>query len=302
MEKKKIVLDVLKRYLIVTVGCVIYALGVELFLSANDIATGGVTGISLIISHFTSIGSGTLILIINIPVFILGAIFFGKNFAISTVYSTALSSVLMELFDRLFADILPITNNQLIAAVAGGVLFGTGMGLIFRMGSSTGGTDIIVKILRRKFRQLKTGEISLCVDITIVTASVIAHTFETGFAAAFEQGFYSAASLITFMLIFDLVLYGGNSAKLVYIVPSRQDADAMCATIMKEIDTGATFLQGRGAYTGDEKQVIMCVCKNTSYPKLRDVVRREDPKAFMIVSSAREIYGEGYADPNAEEL
>lgn len=295
MEKKKIALNILKRYSIASLGCILYALGVELFLSPNGIATGGVTGISLIIEHLTGIGAGVFVLVINIPVFILGAVFFGRNFAISTIYSTVLSAVLMEVFDFLLVDVVPITESPLIAAIAGGVLFGAGMGLVFRMGSSTGGTDIIVKILRRKFRQLKTGEISLCVDIIIVTASAIVYR-------DFEQGFYSAVSLITFMLTFDLVLYGGNSAKLVYIVPSRKDSDVMCETIMKEINTGATFLRGRGAYTGDDKDVIMCVCKNVSYPKLRDVVRREDPKAFMIVTSAREIYGEGYADPNAEEL
>ncbi len=292
---KKTVFDILKRYSIATLGCVIYSLGVSLFLSPNNIFTGGVTGIALIIQHVSGWGAGLLIVIINIPMFILGAVFFGRNFTVSTLYSTLLSSFLIEVFDRLFADFLPLTESPLVAGVAGGVLFGAGVGLIFRVGSSTGGTDIIVKALRRRFRQLKTGEISLAVDIVIVSVGAIVYR-------NFEQGFWSATSLIAFMLMFDLVLYGGNSAKLIYIVPSMKDPTELCNTLMSEINTGATYLTGRGAYSGDDKQVILCVCRSGSYPKLRDVVRREDPKAFMIVSSAREIYGEGYTDPNAEEL
>ncbi len=293
--KNKKVLDFIKRYVIITIGCVIYSLGVELFLGPNNIATGGVTGIALLIEHLAPLGAGVWVLILNVPMFILGAISFGKQFLASSLYSTALSSVLMEIFGVLLKNYVPITQNTMIAAISGGLLFGVGVALIFRMGSSTGGTDVLVKVLRKKFRHIRTGELAIAIDIVIVlTSSIVYNDFETGF--------YSAISLIVFMVAFDFVLYGGNSAKMIYIVPSIEDSSQICNCIMKELDTGATYISGKGAYTGNDKDIIMCVCKSSLYPKLRDIVHREDAKAFIIVSSAREIYGEGYKDPNAEEL
>ncbi len=301
MTKKQKFLKILRDYGITTIGCVLYGLGVSMFLTPYQITPGGVTGISQTICYLLNweAGIGLLMLAINIPLFIVGAIVFGKKFLLSTFYATFLSSGFVELFDWLFQDIrvIPVENPlaPLIAAVVGAILFGAGAALIFRVGSSTGGTDIVVKLLRRKFRHLLTGEICLMIDATIVIISAIVHQ-------DFLQGFYSALCVATFMLVFDQVLYGGNSAKLVYIVPNTHNVNDLCQKLMLEVDTGATFLQGKGAYSGEDKQIIMCVCKNISYPKLRDVVRREDPQAFIIVSSAREIYGLGYKDQNADEL
>lgn len=299
---KALVLDFFKRYGVMTLGCIIYSLGVALFLDASSLASGGVTGIAIILNYVIRMGTdgydlntGIIIIIINIPLFILGAVFFGKHFIISTVYATVLSSLLIWVWDLAFKNFLPITENLLLAGLVGGAMFGLGLGLIFRTGSSTGGTDIIVKILRKKFRYIRTGMISLTIDAGIVALSAIVYK-------DIELACYTAISIIVFTSTFDWVLYGGNSAKLIYIISSDEKSKEICGRLLQELDVGATFVDGEGAYTGDQKRIIMCAIKNFLYPRLRDIVKSIDPKAFVIVSSAKEIYGEGYKDHFDDEL
>ena len=301
MPDKKAVLKFLMNYGVITLGCVIYSFGVALFLDANNLASGGVTGIAIVINYALetwanyNLDTGIIIIIINIPLFILGAVFFFYLFIISTIYSTVLSSLMMWGWSTLFDAYLPFFDSLLLSGIVGGVLFGLGLGLIFRMGSSTGGTDIIVKILRKKFRYIRTGMISMIIDIGIVAVSALVYR-------DLELACYTAISIVIFSTTFDWILYGGNSAKLVYIITTDEKAKLICEKLLKELDVGATYLDGEGAYTGEQKRVIMCATKNFLYPKMRDAVRSVDPDAFMIVSSAKEIYGEGYKNHFDDEL
>lgn len=299
-SKKKIALNVFIRYLIITLGCLLYATGISLFVEAADLSSGGMTGISLIINSVTGFPTGYLYIILNVPMFILGLIFFGWKFLLSTSYATVVSGLLMRFGKFALHNWIkqPFTQNVLINAVVGGVLFGVGMGLIFRMGASTAGTDVIVKILRKRFRHMKTGMISLITDMIIVGCSL----FIPSEGNKFDRLFYTALHVVVFTLVFDWVLYGGNSAKTVFIITVKDKYQQIVDRILKEVDTGATVLDAKGAYTNEDKVMLMCVVKPFLYPRLRDVVREEDKKAFMIVSSAKEIYGEGYQNPDAEEL
>lgn len=294
MNKKTIALKILKQYLILTVGCILFALGIALFLDANKIASGGVTGLSIILSHVTPLKmTGIWILILNVPLIILGAVSFGRNFIISTLYSTVVSSLLVELFNFLLKDYLPFTDDIIIAGVIGGVLAGLGMGTIYKMGSTTGGTDILVKVLRKKFRYIKIGMISLAIDITIIGISFI-------FFKDFTLTFYTALSLVVMSLSLDWVIYGTESAKLIYIITDGEHAAKICEKILVELNVGATCIDGEGAYTGNEKRIIMCAIKKTQYNKLCDFIHEIDPRAFTIITSAKEIYGEGYNDHKDE--
>ena len=296
MEKEKKII-IAKNCAFITLGCIIYSLGVALFLDPYGIASGGVTGIAIIINYATNdvIGTGWLILIINVPLFIIGAIFFGKTFIISSIISTALSSGLIELWAKFVVPHIPVMGNSLIAPVVGGALFGFGLGLIFRAGSSTGGTDLIVKLLRRKFRHLRTGIISMAVDVVIVAAS--------GFVYKdMELLILTVLSIIVFTVMLDRALYGGSSAILVHIVTTEDKVQPICDGILNDLDSSATIFDAKGAYSQQDKAVIMCVIKNFLYPRLRDIIKKYDETAFTIVSSAKEIYGEGFKDHNAEEL
>ncbi|MDE7395433.1 MAG: YitT family protein [Clostridiales bacterium] len=287
------------KYAIITLGGIVYALGVSLFLDPNNVAAGGVTGISIVLHHLLApyvpwLDTAVLIVLINVPLFILGAVFFGKGFVLSTMYATLSSSLFIELFKHTVLPHIPMID-RLVAAIIGGVLFGLGMGLIFKMGSTTGGTDIIIKLLRKKFRYIRIGFISVTLDFTIVCISTIVFR-------DFELACYTLISIAIFSFVFDMVIYGGNSAKMIYIIADNEKSPLICEKLLHELDLGATYLDGEGAYSGDKRRIIMCVAKSMTYPRLRDVVKEIDPHAFMIVSSAKEIYGEGYKDHNTEEI
>ena len=295
MDKKTTALKILKQYSIITMGCILFALGVALFLDANKVASGGVSGIAIILSHVTPFDrTGVWIIILNVPLLILGAVSFGRNFTISTLYSTVLYSLLVELFNLLLGKYLPFTDDIIVAGVVGGALAGIGIGIVFRMGSSTGGTDILVKVLRKKFRYIKTGIISLIIDIVIISVSFI-------FFKDFTLTFYTAISLIVMSLSINLAIYGMEPAKLVYIITDGEHAPQICDKILVELEVGATYIDGIGAYTGNERRIILCAIKKMQYPKLCDYIHDIDPRAFTIVTSAKEIYGEGYKDHNDDE-
>ncbi|MGN1103533.1 MAG: YitT family protein [Candidatus Coproplasma sp.] len=305
-DKKQRVWEAIKKYLIITLGCLIYSTGIALFVSPANLSSGGMTGVSIIVHHFVDVvPQGIWYIILNIPMIVLGLIFFGWRFLLSTGYATMVSSLMMSAWELALGErglnVLPLTQGMdtatayIIGAVVGGVLFGVGMGLIFKMGASTAGTDIIVKLLRKKFRHIPTGMISLGTDMAIVCCSLF-------IKPDLQTLFYTALSVIVFTLVFDWVLYGGNSAKMVYIITDKNKYEEITQRLLTEVDTGATIVDAQGAYTKEDKIMLLCVVKSFMYPKLRDVVKEEDKNAFMIVSSAKEIYGEGYKDQNEEEL
>ena len=294
MNKKAIAKKILIQYSIITVGCILFAMGISFFLDASELASGGVTGIAIILSSVIPLKNmtGIWILILNVPLIIIGAVSFGRYFVLSTLYSTVVSSLLVELFTFLIPYLpYPLPNEFIISGVCGGVLVGLGMGLIYRMGSTTGGTDILVKVLRKRFRYIKIGIISLTIDIIIISISFFIFT-------DFEKLFYTAIALVVMSLTMDRVIYGTESAKLVYIITDDEHATEMCEKITKELDVGATFIDGTGAYTGNERRIILCAIKKVQYPKLCDYIHEIDPRAFTIVTSAKEVYGEGYKEHN----
>ncbi|MBR6921548.1 MAG: YitT family protein [Clostridia bacterium] len=289
--KKKAFKERFIDYILITVGSLIYAVGIALFLDPNDLAPGGVSGIAIIINHFIQpVNVGIIIVVLNIPIMIIGVIKFGFRFLLSSIYAVAVSSAAMEILGR---TVGAVTDDKLLAAVAGGALQAIGIGIVFRAGATTGGTDIIVRVLRQKFRYLKTGTFFLFVDGIIIVISGI--VFKN-----INVALYAALSLTVYMAVFNSVLYGGDSARLVYIISPAKDKIA--ERIMSELDAGATVLDGKGAYTGQKKEVLMVVLRMRSLPEARDIVREEDKKAFMIVTRATSVFGEGFKSHDEEDL
>lgn len=279
IEKKKIK-HVVKKLFTILIGTFIYSAGISLFLDPNELAPGGVVGISVIVSHVLGGATGTWYFLINIPIILLGWWKFGKNFIIYSFYAIALNSI----FTNIFSIFPAVTDNLLLAAIAGSIMIGTGIGFVLKIGATTGGMDIVIKILRKKYKFIKTSTFFLGIDILIVIAS--------GFAFKdFNTAMYAFIAVILHGRVLDFVLYGNDEAKLIYIVSDRPDK--MLNRIL-ELEIGATILKGRGAYSKNEKEIIMCVIKKHIAPKLEEIVKQEDEKAFMIVSNANEIYGEGY--------
>lgn len=288
---KKTVKERVIDYLVITLGSVIYAAGISMFLDPNNLAPGGVSGIAIILNNFIKpINVGTIIVLINIPIMIIGVIKFGFRFLCSSIYAVAVSSAAMEIFDRTVGS---LTSNLLLAAIAGGTLQAVGIGLVFRTGATTGGTDIIVRLLRLKFRYMKTGTIFLMIDGVIIAASGI--VFKD-----LDIALYAALSLTVYMMMFNSVLYGGSEARLIYIISGSRERIA--SRIMTELDAGATIIEGKGAYTGQDRDVLMIVLRMRSLPEARDIVREEDKNAFMIVTKATSVFGEGFKSHDEEEL
>ena len=296
-EKEMELLDLEKKtakqrildYIMITAGAAIYAVAVSLFLDPNSLAPGGVTGIAIILNRMTGLETGTWIFLINIPIILLGIWKFGFRFILSTMYAT----VMVSFFTNILTPFGAATADPFLASIVGGALSALSLGWVFKAGATTGGTDIIVKVLRLHFPQLKTGSLFLLTDAIIVTAS--AFVFQD-----INKALYAGVVVFICSVLLDVVLYGTDGAKLIYIISDKPDA--ITKRILEDLDIGVTYVQGSGAYSGKDKKVIMCVIKKPMAHKAEEIVKEEDPLAFMIVTSATEIYGEGYKSYFSEKL
>lgn len=288
LERKK-AFKMVWDYVIITVFSLTYAAGISLFLDPNNLAPGGVSGISIMLSRITPIPTGTWILVINVPILVLGLWKFGVKFLISTIYCTIVSSA----FVNMFSTFAPLTTDKLLAAAAGGTIMAISMGMILKAGATTGGVDIIVKVLRLKYRHLKTGNLYLIMDAVVVALSGI--MFRN-----LETTLYAAVAIFVSSVVMDTVLYGKDGAKMIYIISDHPKQ--ITERLLADLDIGVTALQGEGAYSGKEKKVLMCVMRKPLAPKAQQIVKEEDSEAFMIVSDATEIFGEGYKSYFSERL
>ena len=278
-----------KKYVIITLAAFVYAVGVSLFTDPNNMAPGGVTGISIILSRLLPVGTGTFIMLINIPILIFAIWKFGISLTLSTIYATALISV----FTNVLALYGAATDDILLAALVGGTLTAVSIGVIMRAGATTGGMDIIVKALRLRFPHLKTGKIYFIADALVVTLSGIVFR-------DLNAALYAAISAICTSVVMDIVLYGRDEAKLLYIISGR--AEEIAGRLLSDLDIGVTYIKGQGAYSGDNKRVIMCVVKKPVSPRAEEIVKQEDPHSFMIITSATEVFGEGYKSYFSERV
>ncbi len=279
----------LRNYIVITVASVVYAAGVSLFLDPNNLAPGGVTGIAIIVNRLTGVPTGAMILIINIPLILLGLWKFGWKFIISTGYAVLAVSVATDLL----APVGALTEEPMLACLTGGTLVAVALGIIFRQGATTGGTDIIVKVLRLSYPHLRTGALFFMTDVCIVLCSGLVFR-------DLDVVLYAMVAVIVMSVVMDVVLYGRDEAKLIYIISDNHEEIA--GRLLEEIDIGVTYLRGEGGYSSRDKKVIMCVTKKQQAPKIEEVVKEEDPRAFMIVTSATEIFGEGYKSIFADKL
>lgn len=279
----------LKSYIILTVAALIYAVAVSLFLDPNNIAPGGVTGIAILVSRFVPIATGTVNLLINVPIVLLGLWKFGWRFICSTMYALAMITVFINAFEVYGA----VTEDLLIAAVIGGALIGSALALVFKAGATTGGADIIVKVLRTKWKHIKTNTLFLVFDSIVIIASwIVFHDLTVAF--------YAGVAVVTTSAVMDRILYGSDEARLTYIISSNPEQ--MKQRILDELEITATIITARGAYSNEPRELLMIAVRKQMYPKLEEIVKDEDVSAFMIVSSANEIYGEGYKDITKEKI
>ena len=288
--KKESVREQVRSYVIITLACVLYALSFNWFYAPNDFTVGGFTGISQIINFFIPVlPVGTMIIVLNVPLFVVGLKKFGFAFLCKSIYTMALSSVLIDVVDVIH-QFSPM--DPLLACLYGGVTLGVASGLIFREEATTGGSELGAWIVRSHVERLSIGNICLGIDLTIIL--IYAAVFRS-----LNNALYGALALYITTKVLDLVVYGQNTAKLAYIISDKYEE------IMQEMiarDMGATLLNGKGIYTGSERPLLLCAVRNKEVVSIKRFIKELDPDAFFIVCDASEVLGEGFGVYNPKGL
>ncbi|NLA98400.1 MAG: YitT family protein [Spirochaetales bacterium] len=273
----------------ITTGSFLTALGIALFSSPAKIASGGVSGIAIILYHTINLDTGLSIFILSVPLFLLGVAIFGKQYGVKSLAGTVLLSVFTTLINTWagYDGVLDYSNplSILLSAISGGVLMGLGVGLVLLSGANTGGTDILAQIVAR-YTPLSTGTSLFLVDALIIAASA--------FIFSLEMALYATITVYIVGVTIDKVVlsFGTRSAKTVFIISDRRKEIEQ--EILKELGHGGTILYGSGMYTGFDRPVIMTVVANNKLGALTNIVHRHDKFAFMVVQEAYKVLGEGF--------
>ena len=271
------------RLLMVIVGALIFAVGLELFLIPNSVMDGGIVGISIILSYITNLPTGIFIFIINLPFIYLGYKQIGKTFALMTALGiTTLSAVTI-----LFHHLKPFTTDLLLATIFGGILLGVGVGLVIRYGGCLDGTEVLAILCNKKL-PFSVGEVILFINLIIFTVA--------GFVFTWEQAMYSVVAYYIASKIIDVVVLGMEESKSVYII--SDEIEEIGRAIMDRLGRGVTYLYGEGAYTGTDKKVIFCVITRLEESKMKEIVRSIDTQAFLAIGNISEVKGGRFKKKN----
>ncbi|MGQ9532316.1 MAG: YitT family protein [Desulfotomaculales bacterium] len=269
-------------YVGLNAGVVVCALGLDLFLVPNKLVAGGVSGIATILHHLVGVPVGATMLALNVPLFIMGIYRLGFGFGFRTLYGTVALSLAVDGM----GPFLPVpTREPLLACLYGGVLVGIGLGLVFRAKGTTGGTDLAAAILRTYVGIINIGQILFLVDGAVVLATGVAFRSP-------ELAMYSLITIFVSAVVIDAVQQGLGYAKAFFII--SEQAGTIGEAVLKELERGATALAGRGLYTGREREVLLVVVNRAEVTRLKEIVYRTDPRAFIVVADVREVLGEGF--------
>lgn len=287
--KKKIlgyIWDVLKS----AIGCALFGLGFNLFLMPNGMNIGGLSGIAMILVHLTGFGSvGLLTILMNIPLFVLAGLKIGKKFFVGSLIGMVFSSVFLDLF-----TLLPVPQVEpLLGGIYGGVISGAGLGFIFAAGASTGGSDIIVRLLKRRWRNVPIGVINMCFDACVAILTGIVYQ-------DVNSALYSGIAIFLTGKIIDMVVYSFDYSKVALII--TKEYDRVAQEISDKLERGATFLHGEGSYTHKETKVILTAVKKQQIAELKELVVEIDPDAFVIVQEAHQVLGDGFVRYTKDSL
>lgn len=280
-----------EAYFWITFGSILYAVGFDWFYTPNAIGFGGITGVGQVVNAYLPIiPIGIFVLVINIPLFVLGWKYIGGHLLVTSLYSMALSSVAVDVIDWMF-DFAPM--DRMLATICGGAVIGLALGIIFVKGATTGGTDLIARLVKLKLPWASMGKLLLVVDLAVILLVAVAFGNIT-------TALYGIIAQVVSAYVTDAVLYGLDTAKVAYIISGsdREISDA----IVQRMDRGVTILKGEGAYSGDKKRVLMCAFKQKEIVSLKELIFDVDPNAFIIVCNAHEVTGNGFKSYQKNEI
>ena len=271
----KNIFNLIKKMLFLAIGAFIAGFAIEGFLVPNQMIDGGVVGVSMILSHLFDYNLGLLIVILNIPFVCLALTKMGKKFVLQTFFAIAMHGIATNLFHH-----FPVTEDHLLATVFGGMILGLGVGIVLKNEGSLDGTEIMSLVLSKKFG-LSVGEIIMAFNIFIYGAS--------GLVFGWEQAMYSILTYFVAYRVIDVVIDGLDTSKSVRIISNK--SEEIGKVLIEDLEIGITYLYGKGGYSGIDKTVIYCVVSRLEMSKLKEVVRRIDPSAFLSVVDVHEVYG-----------
>lgn len=271
------------RVFMMLVGASLVSVGLEIFLVPNNIIDGGIVGLSIIASHLSGWNLGLFLFVLNLPFLFLGYKQIGKTFALSTLFSVAV----MSIGTNLLHPVQPLTIDPLLAAVFGGIILGTGVGLVIRSGGSLDGTEIVAIVFTKKL-PMSVGEIVMFFNLFILASA--------GFVFGWNNAMYSLIAYYIAFKMIDLTIEGFEESKSVWIISERNQEIA--SSIIDRLGRGVTYLNGEGAYTGNEKKVIFCVITRLEEAKLKSIVDEIDPKAFLAVGNIHDVKGGRFKKKN----
>lgn len=280
--------EIVREWAYIVGGAACYAAGYCFFFYPNSVVPGGVTGISTIVNFLTGAPVGVLSIVLNIPLFAFAWRHFGLRFMLMSGAGMALTYIFIDGFNLLgFAA----THDPLLACTIGAALNGTGLGLVYRSGATTGGTDIIAKVLRQKYPYINFGTFIMALNVVIISAYALIFR-------RLDAAFYAVIAMFVVSRAIDTVLYGLDTSKVCYLISNKSAEldEAITATMHR----GVTKLRGEGGYTGEEREVLMCVIKKRQITDIRKLVKAIDPNAFFIVTDAKDVFGNGFGNINEE--
>ena len=281
IEEKYNIPKIIVEIILTIIGALIMALGVSLFLLPNQLSSGGVAGIATITYYLLKIPMGTMILLINIPLFMMAFFKVGKSFFVKSLIGTIALSYFIDFFDKFE----PLTNDRFLACIYGGILLGLGTAIILKVNSSTGGSDIVSFIVKEYKPNVKVGNLIMIIDIIIVALNVV-------FFKEIEIGLYSAIAIYLMGKIIDILFEGINFTKLLLIISDK--TEEIAEEVGEKVQRGATGIYGKGMYTNEDKLILMCAASRGDVNRIKVIAKKIDPKSFIIITNSREVVGLGF--------
>jgi len=270
------------------IGCILYAVGINCFIIPQDFASGGVSGIALIITYLTGLPNGTITFILNIPLIIFSYKILGHVFLIKSVKTLAILTVAIDVLTINFPK---YTGDPMLAAICAGLAIGAGLGVVYIRGSSTGGSDFITLSIRKLKPHFSVGTITSTIDYIILGSSIL-------FLGNVDAALYGCVAMFVSAKVLDQIMYGGNKGKLMMVVTEK--GEDVANAIFETTERGVTVADVRGAYSGNPKQLVISAMSRHEMPKARKAAHDADEMAFTMITNTDEVFGEGFIDPRED--
>lgn len=271
----------IKTTVYLIIGCAFMGFSTGQFLLPNQLSTGGFSGISTILYYLLSVDMGLTTIMLNLPLFLIAYIKIGKGFLLRAIAGT----ILLALFLSIFENLGPLTTDRFLACIYGGIFTGLGTAFVLRAEASTGGSDLLMNIVRKFKPTVRSSTVIVIIDAVIVALNVL-------FFRTIEIGLYSAIAIYIMGKIIDIFFEGINFSKMMFIVSDKYKE--ISDTINQEVGRGVTALYGKGMYTESEKTILLCVTSRGEVARIRHMIEKIDPNVFLIISNAREVFGKGF--------